>query len=77
MCVGVWVCVGVCKKVCMYVHVCAHLSVCMKYLGSQWTDYYYDWYFIIFRKSLGKDQVTIQSDKTLRQNLCAFRILPT
>ena len=71
MCVFMYVCT------CVIMYVCAHLSVCMKYIGSQWTDCYYDWYFIIFRKSLGNHQVKIQSDNTLHQHLFAFRILPT
>jgi hypothetical protein len=39
------------------------LSVRVKQLGSHWTDFHKTWYLIILRKSVGKIQVSLKSDK--------------
>ena len=53
----VCVCIYVCtfaymyKNLCMYVCVYMYcVSVRTKHLGSQWTDFYNTWYFMIFPK---------------------------
>jgi hypothetical protein len=46
---------------CLSVSVC--LSVRMKQLGSHRTDFHEIWYLNIFRKSVEKFQVSLQSDK--------------
>jgi len=45
-------------------HFC--LSVHMEQLGSHWTDFHEIWYFIIFRNSVEKIQVSLNFDNNNR-----------
>jgi hypothetical protein len=57
------VCLSVCLCVCLSVCVSVCLSVRLEQLGSQWTDFHEILYLIIFRKSVEKIQISLESDK--------------
>jgi len=42
-------------------------SFSMEWLCSHWTAFHEIWHFIIFRKYVGKIQVSVQSDKNNRR----------
>ena len=56
----------------------ACLPVRMKQLGCRWTDFHEIWYLSIFRKSVEKIQVSVQSDNnngTLHEDRYTFMVI--
>jgi hypothetical protein len=63
------------KSDCYLRHVC--VSVRMEYVGTHWTHFHEMRYLSIFRKSVGKIQVSLKPDMnngTLHENICTFVI---
>jgi len=54
-----------CEKTTINLFMCVCLSVHMEQLGSNWTDFLEIWYLGVFRKSVEKIRVSLQSDKNI------------